>query len=46
MAPKQKDKPNIKLLEIENPRTGQKVDLEGGCIELNYYESILSNNII
>ena len=45
MAPKQKDKPNIKLLEIENPRTGQKVDLEGGCIELNYYESILSNHI-
>ena len=45
MAPKNKDKPNIKELGISNPKSGKAIDISNGLIELNYYESILSNHI-
>ena len=45
MAPKNKDKPNIKELGISNPKSGQAIDISNGMIELKYYESILSNHI-
>jgi uncharacterized protein YdaT len=39
MAPKNKDKPNIKELGISNPKSGKAIDISNGLIELNYYES-------
>ena len=45
MAPKQKQKVNIKELSVTNWETGEGVDVSTGCIEFNYYESILSNHV-
>ena len=39
------DKPTFKELSISNPKTNNAVDLTGGLIEFNYYESILSTHV-
>jgi len=42
---KAKEKSTFKELSISNPKTNKSASLTGGIIELNYYESILSNHI-